>query len=487
MIALLAAIACTVTPSSEAEWAAEVDPGVQLIGPNLVAYAVIDHGSEEAAAAFDVHRPPHISVEVRDAQGELLHDPDHRPTPFAINGMVAAPTPAVRSGTSSRVAVGLSRNAWFEKAGTYDVRLRPEGATEWVQTQITVRMPTPPEALDIVEAMHPHSSDAEGLGHPVYVPILEYFARTMTSVESTNGWEMAFQGLFGCPCPESTDALLRLYAVAESTDLRSRIRTELAWRKPQDPHRPDSPSFLRPEERERIAWFAARSWSDSPAGGRGVAREILQRPISGGDGEPHYGFAADLLSRVGTAEDVPLLTSAMERVAIADRDQVRGLMGTLFRAANALGQQPVDDPSSGVAALLALRGWSGEGKPPLGWEDRLAVALDHDNPVIVEAALQLVPSEPSEATIERVGQLLLSEDRPLAIDAGRCVERLADRRFQPAVLRAVASGWNMGWAVSAAEKIGTPEAEVVAALRERARREPDNEHVEPLIRRFDRP
>ncbi len=255
--------------------------------------------------------------------GRPVADPD--PSGFNMGGLEG--TSELKPGQRVYWSLPLIRYCRLDEPGRYTLhashdfgwtktpqRKFPEG-----EVTFTLTMPTPAQARQVLQEMDasPASTwqkwgekaapyaDFSALRYPVYLPLLRERAQEQTP----QAFGTALQGIGSIPTPEATQALLKLAddpdtprAVAATLTLNARLpdptlRGKLVHRSPfQDPTASPRLSLSQSAWRPRFTPSA-----------RALARRLLVTPDT-----TAVAAAAFILECVGTRDDFPALTSALD-------------------------------------------------------------------------------------------------------------------------------------------------------------------------------
>jgi hypothetical protein len=346
--------------------------------------------------------------------------PNGRPCPdpfryersgFGANAFRSVTIPPGRSET---LRIDLAKYVWLDEPGTYEIRfvapLDHRPSTEpppddplWVRTRVELVPPMDPESLahailDSADdwrarASHPKTWDLdtfEGLGHRLYVPILERFALEGGFTAADGTWvpmrQTSTQALAACPCTEATEALIRIYDAdpdpteAAAAELKRRI-----------------PGPTLPND-----WFVGQvSRPDLTAAIAERARRALTTRTSDPRWADAYEWGGEILARVGVAEDGPLVLEALERAqAMPEGTTGKESAMMMLEWAAHVHPAPTTGVAEGTALLATVLQWDGRtGDPPAGWEDVVLRALASDDPQVVEAVMDRLPHDASPTVV----------------------------------------------------------------------------------------
>ena len=254
--------------------------------------------------------------------GQPVADPD--PSGFNEGGLWQ--TIVLKPGERVYWSLPLIRYCLFDKPGRYTLKIRHDfGWTETPKRKypvgeigLTLKMPTPAQARRVLQEMDTPPTPSRGWGeksapyadfsalrYSVYLPLLRARAQGKTPKE----FETALQGIGSIPTPEATLALVELAsdpdpsrAVPAAQVLNGRLPDpalsgKLIPRSPFRDPRASSRSVL-----SRSAWRA----QFAPLA-RSIARKLVASPDPG-----TVITAAYVLECIGTVDDFPVLTSALE-------------------------------------------------------------------------------------------------------------------------------------------------------------------------------
>lgn len=335
----------------------------------------------------------------------------------------------LRRGQSATLTIPLMRFCRLEKPGVYRVRAAfdlgwskgdysqqgamdiPENDPRWTETSIVLVMPDAAQSRQVVEHMHrmrvnaqdhrvgcwepPDYADFTCLQYPVYLPIL------MELVTGKDGDEKALTGIAHVPTVEATQALVRLlkhpnkaFALQAAGALNDRLP------EPQPAKRGErtNPVELKDADPELVK----HTWrGDLATPVRQFAVGVLSE-----SGPTPLRCGAFMLEAVGTAEDIPALTAALDRSILVMEgakakspeefdpqpiSPARQSFADLVRAVAALaarGAQPPPNPSTSgeiIHFLLAIA--ERNDFRPSGWEKWWGDWVGHGSPYVREVAL----------------------------------------------------------------------------------------------------
>jgi hypothetical protein len=410
-------------------------------------------------------------VEVRDAKGALMPDPD--PTPFNMGGI--SHTPEIAPGKRWCDSLPLARYARIEAAGRYVITAThdlgwPAKAAPIGKVMLELAMPTAAQAEQVIAEMEklpddPNTSSGEisapyadwsALAHEPYVAPLEQRAR--------QGNVRAITGLASIPTQNATRALVRLLDHATSTIARGAAQG-LAMRLP-DPALTGQLGPRNPFENslsEQRKYLSTKSWVPALADDvRAAARKRLAKA----DVEDQRD-GAFMLEAVGTVADGPDLVKALD-VAI-DRTRTvpaetnvypvpRGAVMELMRAARILVARGLTAPAApakpGELAiwLVALQ----TGARPASWETTLGAAMQHATAYVRELAMQHAPDPIPAAHVPLIAKNLAHADLDVQVAAASLAERGKLLALGPDVVKAMkrATGLRLNILGTAANALG---------------------------------
>ena len=400
--------------------------------------------------------------------GKPVADPD--PSGFNLGGLGG--TSELKPGGRVYWSLPLIRYCRLDAPGRYTLRAHHDfGWTETPQRKFpvgevtfTLMMPTPAQARQVIKAMDmppPTASrgwgekaapypDFSALRYPVYLPLLRERARETTP----QAFGTALQGIGCIPTPEATEALLELAndpdtprAVAATLTLNARLpdptlRGKLVHRSPfQDPTASPRLSLSQSAWRPRFAPSA-----------RALARRLLVSPDT-----TAVAAAAFILECVGTRDDFPALTSALD-TAIQKTPAIPEQMGFYPRRYGAcqelerasLVRIQAGDPVTTAPRSLAeqdeyLQALTAQPpqRPP-DWPARCLALLD--SPVAYLRAQTLatlvtlspLPPPLTESLRTRLPALLLDQNQDIQVAACDMALKIKDPALRAPVLQALA-------------------------------------------------
>ncbi|MEO8703091.1 MAG: hypothetical protein ABI867_23805 [Kofleriaceae bacterium] len=446
-----------------------------FLGENtLIDFCVVNTGTTafELDAGGDYRgssRSLRFKVEVRDAKGKLLADPD--PNPFNLGGM--SYTPKLEPGKRWCESLPLGRYARLEAPGTYTITAThdlgwPAGSAPTGKATIKLAMPSPAEAEKVIAAIEALPDDPNRvagdvskdyadwstLAYPVYVAPLEARAH--------KGNDKAITGLAYAAVPEATRALVALLDHADAKVAKAAAGA-LALRLP-DPQLAGQLGARNPFEDARAAQrtYLAKAWI--PALADDVRAAAHKRLASTDIADQRVG--AFMLEAVGTLADVADLIKALE-VAI-DRTRTvpaetnvypvpRGAMMELMRAAEILVGRGAIAGAPKTAGQTAL--WLAalhKGARPAGWETELGKAFVHPTAYVRQLAMERAPDTLTPALASALAANLAHADVDVQVAAAQLAERAKLHALAPTLVKAMsrATGLRLNVISNAAYQLG---------------------------------
>jgi hypothetical protein len=379
-----------------------------------------------------------FKVQVRDASGALVADPD--PEPMNFGGMGYSPEIAPKKRWCQSLA--LMRYARIEAPGTYTITAThdlgwKDGETPPTGTA-TVKfvMPTATQADGVVANMaslpvdpngsagkvSPEYQDFSTLHFNVYVAPLAARAKA--------GDASAIDGLTWTPTEEATRALVILLG-APNADVARAAARGLAMRLP-DPALNGALGKRNPfegtyaEQRKYLgkAWVPALENDVRAAAKTRLASSDVQSQQDG----------AFMLEALGTAADAPDLIKALDvaiektRTTPAEKDVYpvpRGACQELLRATEMLvarGLPPIASPKS--PGQIAVWLYALDNAKPAGWEGEMTKLLRHAIPYVREIALDKMPAGSASTTFAAdIATNLSNADPDVVVAAAKLAQR----------------------------------------------------------------
>lgn len=306
----------------------ELDKAQYFLGENILVHFRLENvGDKPFSYSYGGDyrggsRSARFKVSAIAPDGQPAADPD--PSGFNEGGL--GQTPVLKPGQRVYWSLPLIRYCRLDKPGRYTLKIRHDfGWTETPQRKypvgkigLTLKMPTPAQARQVLREMDtsPLASpgwgekaapypDFSALRYPVYLPLLRARAQGKTPKE----FQTALQGIGSIPTPGATLALLELASNPDPSRAVSAVQT-LNGRLP-DPALagkliPRSP-FQDPTASSRLV-LSRSAWRPQFAP---LARSIARRLVASPD--PNTVIAAAyVLECIGTGDDFPALTSALE-------------------------------------------------------------------------------------------------------------------------------------------------------------------------------
>lgn len=393
-----------------------------------------------------------FKVEVRDAHGKLLADPD--PNPYNLGGI--SYTPKIAPGKKWCHSLPIWRYARFDTAGTYTIKAThdlgwPEGRAPSATTSIAFAMPTPAQAAEVLAKMQalptdPSTSagdvaidyqDFQAIRYDVYVqPLVEHI---------THGHPAAFDALAQIPTKVATRALIDFLATSDPQLLRAAAQA-LSLRLP-DPALTGGLGSRNPFENtmsDQRRYLSQQAWDPAFAD---PVREAGRRMLLAGNVVDEID-GAFMLEALGMPADGAELTKALDRaIDRTTREPVEefayppphGACMELMRAAKILiarGMKPAAVPSTPGQIAVWLEAVKA-GARPTGWEAQLARAVEHPIAYVRDLALDHAPS-PLPAQVERLIKTRLADANvDVVVAAARVAERDKLQVLRPDVLAAL--------------------------------------------------
>ena len=510
-ISLLAplALSCVLSISSQAQNTTQTVPsGVRMtleplrptffLGENVLAHFGVENtgtkpftistGGDYRGAA----RAMRFVVTAQDAEGHAVSDPYPATTNFG--GLGGSQT--LKPGEKWFQTLSLIRYCRFDAPGKYLVRTKhdlgwrstPDHPLPVAQAHIELKMPSPDQARNILEEMElaPQNQgvltgqknlqpqvDFSAMRYPVYLPFL---------LERIDAGKLDFlPSVAGIETPEATRALVA--RLEGKTEIAGAVARVLTQRIPAPP-----PTFSWPqaeEARKQRDQRVKASWrTEFAAPTRAYALQALQSS----DRET-LRTASTLLNGVGTAQDLPLVMSALEKRigmtvqtprwqeegdAVPDNQdgwQLQDDCLMLMQCGAALVARgavlPPETVGGTSASAIALRVGTKRGYQVPGRAPFQARWLRHPVPFIRQLGLESLappsypPPAPQAVLSPEVRAVLpeLLRDPDISVRAAACdlAGKSRDKTLLPDVLKVLASSrnrWLIDYANGAANALG---------------------------------
>ncbi len=418
--------------------------GKHFLGENvLVDYCVTNTGA--APFTIDVggdyrgsSRSLRFKVQVRDAHGTLMADPD--PHPYNLGGM--SYSPSIAPGTKWCQSLPLARYARIDAAGTYAIRVThdlgwPKGTAPAGTGSVELVTPDAAEAAAVVARMDALPRDPNREAGKVSIPYADFSALRYEvyvaplRARARAGSVDAVSGLAEIPTSDATRALVSLLGAGD-VKVRRAAAGGLAMRLPDPALAGGLPprNVFANEMTDQRKYLSSHAWRAAFTGDvRAAAHKLL---LSTDVGDVQSG--AFMMEAVGTPPDLAGVTSAL--TTAIDRTRTvppetdvyptpRGACQELLRAALILlgrGASPAASPhDAGETAvwLVAL----GQGARPAGWEAELGRALAHRIAYVRQLALQRTPAPVPARMVPAVAADLAHPDPDVQVAAAQLAQR----------------------------------------------------------------
>ncbi len=420
-----------------------------------------------------------FKLDVRDAQGKQLPDPD--PSPFNMGGIGYSPT--IAPGKHWCQSLQLARYARIDGAGKYTIKAThdlgwPANTAPAGKVVVTFAMPTAAQAEQVVKQMEALPDDPSTSAGDVDVAFADfsalryeiYVAPLVARAEQGN--ERALAGLSEIPTAAATTAIVALLHNPNVKIARAAAGA-LAMRLP-DPALTGQLGKRNPFEdaRSEQRKYLAKAWVPALADEvRAIARQRLASPELR---DQHDG--AFMLEAVGVVADAPDLIKAIDRaidITLKVPAEVgiypvpRGALMELLRATEILvgrGLAPAAPRTRGELAvwLVALS----KGARPAGWETELGAAMKHAVPYLRQLALERCPDAVPPALVPAVALDLANADPDVQVAAAELAQRAKLVALTPNVVKAMAkvTGLRLNIISSAAYLLGAREDRIAMLL-----------------------
>jgi hypothetical protein len=393
-----------------------------------------------------------FKVEVRDAAGQVMPDPDPNPVNFGGMGY----SPKIEPGARWCQSLQLMRYARIDAPGTYTITAthdlgwkseKPPVGT----TKISLAMPNAAEAENVIAAMEALPDDPNGSAgkvSPAYADFsaLRYDVYTAPLAKRASAGDLrAIDGLTNIPSQAATRVLVGLLSNPSREVARAAARG-LAMRLP-DPALSGALGARNPFEATYADQrkYLGRAWV--PALADDVRAAADQRLASSTAEDVTDG--AFMIEAVGTPADGPdvvkALDAAMDRTRTAPPETdvyptPRGACQELLRAAEILVDRKLaaaakpKSPGEIAVWLVALS----RGARPSAWEAELGRAMRHPIAYVRQLALERAPHGAlSPALVTNVGADLVDRDLDVVVAAAQLAEGEHLAPLAPAVVRAM--------------------------------------------------
>ncbi len=386
-------------------------------------------------------RSPRFKLDVRDASGNAMPDPD--PNPMNFGGM--GYEPEIAPGDKWCQSLALMRYARIDSPGTYTITAThdlgwPKGTAPTGTTKITFAMPSPAQAEAVVVEMEKLPVDPNGSAGKINVPYQDFSAMRYDvytaplASRARAGKKFALDGLTEIPTTNATRELVSLLATTSPTDFAHAVAMSLAMRLP-DPALNGQLGARNPFENgmtEQRKYLSSHAWD--PAFTDDVRTAARARLASTEVDDQRDG--AFMLEALGTSADGASLSKALDaaiertRTVQAETDLYpvpRGACQELLRAAEMLvvrGYAAPQKPSSPGEIAMWLVALSHATTLPNGWENEIARELKHQMTYVRELALDHVPANHLTPSISQlVVTNLGSVDGDVVVAAAKLAER----------------------------------------------------------------
>ena len=379
-----------------------------------------------------------FKVQVRDASGALVADPD--PEPMNFGGMGYSPEIAPNKRWCQSLA--LMRYARIEAAGTYtitathDLGWKDKGDVAPTGTA-TVKfvMPTAAQAEAVVANMASLPDDPNTSAGKVSAEYADFSTLHFNTyvlplgARAKAGDVRAIDGLTWTPTEEATRALVIMLG-APNADVARAAARGLAMRLP-DPALNGALGKRNPfegtysEQRK----YLGKAWVPSLANDVRLAAKTRLASTEVRDQQD----GAFMLEALGTPADGPDLIKALD-VAIEKTRAVppetnvypvpRGACQELLRAMEMLvarGLAPVTSPTS--PGQIAVWLFALDNAKPAGWEAQMTKLLRHSVAYVREIALDKVPAGSGSKFVADVSANLASADPDVVVAAAKLAQR----------------------------------------------------------------
>jgi len=425
---------------------ARIDLGVRkpqfFLGENvLVDFCVVNTSDDplEIEVGGDYRgssRSLRFKVEVRDASGAVVADPDPNPMNFGGIGY----SPKIAPGKRWCQSLPLMRYARIEAPGTYTIKAthdlgwKGEMAPTGTAT-VKFVMPTAAQAEAVVADMaslpaDPNSSAGKVSAEYQDFSTLHFNAYVLPlGARAKAGDARAIDGLTWTPTEEATRALVILLG-APNADVARAAARGLAMRLP-DPALNGALGSRNPfegtyaEQRK----YLGKAWVPSLA--NDVRAAAKTRLASAEVKDQQDG--AFMLEALGTPADAPDLLKALDvaiektRTTPAEKDIYpvpRGACQELLRATEMLvarGLSPIASPKS--PGEIAVWLFALDKAKPAGWEGEMKKLLRHAIPYVREIALGKVPAGAAATFAAEISANLANADADVVVAAAKLAQR----------------------------------------------------------------
>jgi len=378
-----------------------------------------------------------FKVQVRDASGAIVSDPD--PDPMNFGGIGYSPEIAPNKKWCQSLL--LHRYARIETPGTYTISATHDLGWKDEKPPVgtaTVKfvMPTAAEAEAVVTRVASLPTDPESSAGKVSPEYQDFSALRFgpyvapLAARAKAGDTSAIDGLTWTPTEEATRALVVLLG-APNADVAHTAARGLAMRLP-DPALNGALGKRNPfegtyaEQRK----YLGKAWV--PALANDVRTAAKTRLASSTD-VPSQQDAAFMLEALGTPADGPDLIKALDaaiektRTTPAEKDIYpvpRGACQELLRATEMLvarGLAPVASPKS--PGEIAVWLYALDKAKPAGWQGEMAKLLRHAIPYVRQIALEKMPPGTGATFTPDVAANLSNADLDVVVAAAETAQR----------------------------------------------------------------
>jgi hypothetical protein len=477
---------------------------VHFLGENvLVDFCVVN--VSDAPLTIDVGgdyrgspRSLRFKVEVRDASGAVMPDPD--PDPMNFGGLGYAPVIAVHEKWCQ--SLQLARYARIDAPGTYTITATHDLGWKGVRkaptgtTTVAFAMPSATEAEHVIATMESLPDDPSTSAGKTAIAYADFSALRYEiylaplAQRAQRGLVRAIEGLSEIPTISATRVLVTLLGHADAK-IAHQAAQALAMRLPDPalagalgPRNPFENAMSEPRK-----YLSSHGWDASLADPVRLAARARLASHEVRDQQD----GAFMLEAVGTTADGPDLVKALDtaiertRTEPAEADVYpvpRGACQELLRAADMLVARGLGASSNPTTPgdiavwLVALK----RGAQPKGWETILERAMKHPIAYVRQLALERAPDASPASFIPTVALNLRHADVDVVVSAAELARRAHFTTLAGDVVRAMDTpiGLRLNIISNAAWTLGARFARMQALVRRLAAKESFEEAISEL-------
>jgi uncharacterized protein YjeT (DUF2065 family) len=435
-----------------------------FLGENILAHFTLTNTGNTPVAinvGGDYRGAPRalrFKVTATDEKGNVV------PDPYVSTSCMGGRSwsPSIEPGKTYWFSVPLIRYCDFEHPGVYTIRVSHD--LGWQQPpvaegKLTLVMPTPDQAREVVEQMLKLPEDTGGtfgerrkpyadlsaLHYPVYLPALEKLARA--------GNEEAVEGIAATMMPEAMRLLLELAPTSAAA------RDALRWRTPNLNKR----GFWQHMSQRRVppeAWDDGQRQAILATGWKLMAKSSPEEVTDG----------AHLIACLGGNEELPRLLAEFDRILLEKQhDPVEqeaylspltasgGVLHALEKMCTREAPLPVAPKTAAERLFVLCAEKKFADVRPQGWQAMARELLEHPIPFVRATALKKLPLPLDPVFVPAVKRLMTDNSDRVAGAANELASQCKEPEFgEPALvmLRQTKNEWLVRAAVNAATASG---------------------------------